>query len=417
MTTRHAVADRCGCGCSTPGCDFPCLSRPRFYCGMVLTDDHLNDLEKYVSQRLALHRYVEGWGVVTGLPLRPHPDRPGSIVVGPGYARARSGDDIVVCEDLVLDVCSCETGGPCCCRGKPVAAKAKDGKTGGAVDVYLVPSQTPADPVVAGGCSCGGHDDVVHERIIDGGALRCVPVDDDRFDPATLAYRTWAEGFAACGAVLAEFSKRVPDPNNPAKVREWLLRWIGRQDEPALEPVRSWLADADRIDDFVEAGGPLAAQALVEIVSALRLAYLDRTFAEGACADDASGVLLGRVWTRPVNGGCRVFCLDAQPPYRRIIGAAGWPRRPGEVNLAPLLWQRGPVADERADERRIQLESVALDMADLGKVTTLLAATPMSVTVRSGVRAFLRNDHCFLNAGKGDLGRVVTWEVTGGGYA
>lgn len=415
MTRRNAVADRCGCDCGrvTPGCAFPCLSRPQFYCGMVLTDDHLNDLEHYLSQRLALHRYVEGWGVVTGLPVRPDPDHPGSIIVGPGYARSRSGDDIVVCEDLALDVCACGTGGACCRAGKPVVAKEEAGK-GGAVDIYLVPAPTPADPVVTGGCSCGGHEEVVHERIVDGGGLRCVPVDDDRFDPATLAYRSWADGFDACAAVLDEFGKRVAEPGDTEKVRTWLLNWIGRQDEPALELVRSWLADVARIDEYVKAGGPLAAQALVEIVSALRLSYLDRTFADGACSDDAAGVLLGRLWTTPATGGCRVSCVDAQPPYRRMIGPPGWPRRPGEVNLAALLWQHGPIAEERADERHIQLTTTPLDVSDLGRLATQLTATPMSVPRRSDVRAFLRPDHCSNRAGKGDLGRVVAWELTGG---
>lgn len=72
----------CGCGCGQqPGgcdCDTSCLTRPHFYCGMVLTDDQLNDLEDWVRHRSALHRYVEGWGVVRGLTVRCDPADPGA---------------------------------------------------------------------------------------------------------------------------------------------------------------------------------------------------------------------------------------------------------------------------------------------------------------------------------------------------
>ena len=53
----------CGCGCGQGNqcacgggceCDTGCLTRPRFYCGMVLTDDQLNDLEHWVRRRSAL---------------------------------------------------------------------------------------------------------------------------------------------------------------------------------------------------------------------------------------------------------------------------------------------------------------------------------------------------------------------------
>src|SRR5580693_3524931 len=87
----------CGCGQGTPPpccdceCDTGCLSRPHFYCGMVLTDDQLNDLAQWVRRRSALHRYVEGWGVVRGLGIRCDPAGPGCVVVGPGYARSCCG--------------------------------------------------------------------------------------------------------------------------------------------------------------------------------------------------------------------------------------------------------------------------------------------------------------------------------------
>ena len=73
LRLRHRDPGAC---CGACECDTGCLSRPHFYCGMVLTDDQLNDLAQWVRRRSALHRYVEGWGVVRGLAVRCDPAVP-----------------------------------------------------------------------------------------------------------------------------------------------------------------------------------------------------------------------------------------------------------------------------------------------------------------------------------------------------
>lgn len=90
--------------CSTCGM-LECLCRPRFFAGQVLTADDLNRLDYYVRAKHRLHnRQLHGWGVVNGLEVSCDVCGPG-VVVGCGYALSPCGEDIVVCEPVVVDVC------------------------------------------------------------------------------------------------------------------------------------------------------------------------------------------------------------------------------------------------------------------------------------------------------------------------
>ena len=55
--------------CACPECGgLECLCRPRFFAGQLLTDQTLNDLDRYIIEKNKLHnRYLHGWGVVCGL--------------------------------------------------------------------------------------------------------------------------------------------------------------------------------------------------------------------------------------------------------------------------------------------------------------------------------------------------------------
>ena len=90
--------------CSTCGM-LECLCRPRFFAGQVLTADDLNRLDYYIRAKHRLHnRQLHGWGVVNGLEVTCDACGPG-VVVGCGYALNPCGDDIVVCDAVVVDVC------------------------------------------------------------------------------------------------------------------------------------------------------------------------------------------------------------------------------------------------------------------------------------------------------------------------
>lgn len=91
--------------CSTCGM-LECLCRPRFFAGQILTADDLNRLDYYMRAKHRLHnRQLHGWGVVNGLEVTCDVCGPG-VVVGCGYALSPCGDDIVVCEPVVVDVCA-----------------------------------------------------------------------------------------------------------------------------------------------------------------------------------------------------------------------------------------------------------------------------------------------------------------------
>jgi hypothetical protein len=82
-----------------------CLCRPRFFAGQLLTDEDLRRLDHYIVAKNRLHnRYLHGSGVVCGLEVVCHPCN--MVAVRPGYAIGPCGEDIVVCDEQVVDVCS-----------------------------------------------------------------------------------------------------------------------------------------------------------------------------------------------------------------------------------------------------------------------------------------------------------------------
>ncbi|HEX6863312.1 MAG TPA: hypothetical protein VF414_10880, partial [Thermoanaerobaculia bacterium] len=108
-TTRQGSHEPCPCGCSPcpdDGCRLECLTRPRFFCGQLLTDRDLEALTGWTRDRLALARFRHGWGVVCGLDVRcdPDPRRPAGVIVSPGYAVSCCGQDVVLCEEAKLDL-------------------------------------------------------------------------------------------------------------------------------------------------------------------------------------------------------------------------------------------------------------------------------------------------------------------------
>ncbi len=82
-----------------------CLCRPRFFAGQLLTEEDLNRLERYVVEKNKLHnRYLHGSGVVCGLEVVCHPC-PDRVTVHTGYALSPCGEDIVICQDAIVNVC------------------------------------------------------------------------------------------------------------------------------------------------------------------------------------------------------------------------------------------------------------------------------------------------------------------------
>ena len=99
------------CADERPACaacgGLQCLCRPRFFPGQLLSDEDLNRLQRYVIDKNRLHnRYLQGWGVACGLEVVCDPCAPGGVIVRSGYALSPCGDDIVLCNDQAVDLCT-----------------------------------------------------------------------------------------------------------------------------------------------------------------------------------------------------------------------------------------------------------------------------------------------------------------------
>jgi hypothetical protein len=99
-STIASATSSCGCGgiCGTDailsGTGFV---RPRFFGGMLLTEDDLQAVIDYtVAKRKLTNRHVIGAGVVCGLGVTKHPCDAGVVVVAPGYAIECCGNDILL---------------------------------------------------------------------------------------------------------------------------------------------------------------------------------------------------------------------------------------------------------------------------------------------------------------------------------
>jgi len=127
--TTQASAPCCAPVC--PDCGgLECLCRPRFFAGQLLTDDDLKRLDYYITAKNKLHnRYLMGWGVVCGLDVVCNACD-GLVTVKSGYALSPCGEDIVVCSDASVDVCSmiqkCTRKQPSNCQPAQPTAGAND---------------------------------------------------------------------------------------------------------------------------------------------------------------------------------------------------------------------------------------------------------------------------------------------------
>jgi hypothetical protein len=244
----------CGCGCggscattanALVGTGFV---RPRFFGGMLLTEDDLQAAIDYmVAKRKLTNREVFGAGVVCGLTVKPDPCDTRSVLVSPGYAIECCGNDILVsCPetvdiiDLVRDLRQ-RTGVDC---GEPCDDQPQDSYH--LVICYAETPTAPVAPYAPDDCATG---ECEFSRISEGYRfeLRCDPIgppetlidairrcrktdtlkqsaDDadalvklvDRHEAIRQAVRTGAEPRVTPPSA-AEFRKIQVDPNDPEK--------------------------------------------------------------------------------------------------------------------------------------------------------------------------------------------------------
>ena len=83
-----------------------CLCRPRFFAGQLLSEQDLNRLDHYITEKHKLHnRHLHGAGVVCGLEVKCAPCDSEFVTVTSGYALSPCGEDIVVCKADTVNIC------------------------------------------------------------------------------------------------------------------------------------------------------------------------------------------------------------------------------------------------------------------------------------------------------------------------
>jgi len=163
----NSMSSGCAPVCCPDCGGLECLCRPRFFSGQLLTEDDLNLLDHYITSKNKLHnRYLIGWGVVCGMNVVCDACD-GMITVKSGYALSPCGDDIVVCADTAVDVCSmiqkCTKKQPRDCQPAqpggpdPCAATTEKWILSIHYDEKSSRGIVPLKNVGASSCGCGGH--------------------------------------------------------------------------------------------------------------------------------------------------------------------------------------------------------------------------------------------------------------------
>lgn len=174
MTTTDRTRGGCGCGggCGGSRCAPDALTqpdalvgleRPRFFARQVVGPDDLNQVGRYLDDRRRSHnRFLHGWGIACGLRVTrcgPTDEKEEScrVRVSAGYALDPYGDELLVPEPVVVDLCATDVGGGLLCAPTadpwcaPVPVPARDAGRYLAVRHVELPVKPVRSPA---GCSC-----------------------------------------------------------------------------------------------------------------------------------------------------------------------------------------------------------------------------------------------------------------------
>ena len=355
----------CGCGCTEPErqvecCGLDCLEAPRFFCGQLLTDQHLNDLMTWTRAKNALARYRDGWGVACGLDIHCDETNPGGVVISPGYARSCCGDDIVVCEDAQLDLSSaCDQGLDPCEEFEPrTETKGKDAQTGEplAVDVFIAYREHQTHPEASlARTACGETGRCEYTRTQETYSLYSEPGGSG--DPLSYAALRWREAYDEALEVIDAFRATFSDLDGgeAEAIRTWLLNWIDVHHPHHFCFLRERICAAGQDELTNEA---VLSEHLFRIAQDRRNRLLTCSCFE--CGAAKHGVPLGRIWldTGERRGACRIRAIDPFPPYRRPLAAECWPAPLGYVNAGQVIWHRRAEACVRLADLGVRIKEV-----------------------------------------------------------
>lgn len=394
---KHAQDCPCGCApCPDECCNLPCLERPRFFCGQLLTDADLTALVEWSRDKFRLTRYRHGWGVVCGLEVHCDPKSPTGVMVRPGYAIDCCGEDIVACQpggiDLA-DVCEeeiCEDPWERQRKENPDRKARTKRQNEERLAAYEAPENesklslnwkelldvqrlTPVDlyihyrsedtlPVaVLSSRACGQRESCQESRTRDTYTLRWqTPTSGE--DPDTLEALEWRKAYQERADELARFVNRFTQTaQSGGDLQQVLTPWLKKY------PLHQFcfvpdLLDSTRTDRKLQ--NPHLSLALFYLMMDYTLQGL--TCDCSVCKKD-TGVPLARIWLQqsdPSRGkACKVLAIDNHPPFRRMIRPDKcWPAAPGCFNLGQLIWQT-PV-DAKAALQKAGIPNVVEEYID-----------------------------------------------------
>jgi len=364
----------------------------------VLTDDDLKALVDWTNAKAALQRFKTGWGVACGLEVSCwHNEKISGVKVSEGYAVDCCGRDIVVCEPLTYEF-KCDKPFDPCCKKKDEPPQpdpnpgANDDLKFGCIPVnelrafelcigYEEKHRAGQRPMVRS--SCDALAECQATRITETGTLYVKEIKnpcDPSLDDQTLDYRKKLKDF------ITEVKKY--------KERDPLLKWVNGKlhsfcfveeclcDDTSQVPIEVWQA---------------------YIIQDWRNHYfqcLCEPCKSNVCDGDEVPLARVWVWDRKKDNCriCRVVFIDAQPPYRRLLGRDCWPTHNGCVDVSRYIWRD-------VEEVRTELSEAGISVHDEVTMTNLEALRELDDVVQGdkdiictkpteSVRIHSYVDHC-----------------------
>ena len=341
-----------------------CLTRPRFFCGQLLTDQDLSALTEWSQDKFKLDRHKHGWGIVNGMQVRCDQTNRSRVVVDTGYAVDPCGNDIVVCEPSAVDFSdACPVEEKSCKEfatpdNKPNPTFMGLELAAGAitvVDLFVHYHEVKDLPLPAlGRGACSERDACEYSRTNEHFRFEWCYADERKatFDKVLLE---WEQNyFIECRKVVDRFEAAFPGPSGEKdesysqllareldRVKEWLIDWLD------AHPLHEFCFVRDAITQLsVATGNEVEAieqditRLLFWIVQDCRNEYLQQ---RPMPIIEHSGVPVARVWLHRENvsgANCKVIHVEDFPDPRREWSRNDWPAPMGMVNLGSHVWQR-----------------------------------------------------------------------------
>lgn len=364
------------CGNVTSVCnEQECLLRPRFFCGQLLNDQDLTALLEWAQNKRQLDRHKHGWGVVNGLQIQCDHSNRSRVIVSTGYAVDPCGNDIVVCEDSMVDFSNvCPVVEPSCKEFDAPEPPPNPEFLGlelppgtlSVVDLYVYYDEEGELPLPAlGRGACSERDACEYSRIRENYRFDwCEADSDESLFKRRLA--EWEKGFfSECRSLVDSFDGRFPEPEPTQldEIKGWLMSWLEQH------PMHEFCFVRDAIEQLsFDSGQEYDYQAFIAELARLmfwmvqdcRNAYV---LGRPILPIEDAGVPIARITLHRRNESgatCNVIHIEDFPKPRRELMLDPWPAPMGWVNLGQYIWRHAE--EVCAELHDLGLEPVRIDL-------------------------------------------------------